>query len=325
MLGPVRRKRRVLPLALLALLVAINAFLIALLMRSQGEVTAQPISQLTPSNTLPTEPSTTSAAQSASSWASPTPEPSPSRSTEPEVVVPTRLLLATSSKEAWRATVGDCQTHGRVERSANGGKSWQQALEPPLGPIVRLGVEPNGNVYTLGGAGTDCSIRYISYAEDGVVAAQTNRPRGIWSRDPGKPDKIRGPGSARATPCKAQHVLGLASLSGSEALVVCTGGSVIVMSNSGRSWRQADKLVGTMAVGAGAGRIWVAGKEKKCDGVAIQSLTLSNRDLSRGRSRCAPDLTAIPGRVAIDVSGKAIWLWAGDKVQISTDGGRTWT
>jgi hypothetical protein len=46
-------------------------------------------------------------------------------------------------------------------------------------------------------------------------------------------------------------VVGLASLSTSEALLVCIGGSVMVTSNSGKSWKKADELVGTMAVGAG--------------------------------------------------------------------------
>jgi hypothetical protein len=45
-------------------------------------------------------------------------------------------------------------------------------------------------------------------------------------------------------------MLGLASLSTSEALLP-TGGSVMVTSNSGKSWKKADELVGTMAVGAG--------------------------------------------------------------------------
>ena len=197
-------------------------------------------------------------------------------------------------------------------------------MKPALGPIVRLGVESNGNLYVLGGAGEDCSSRYISYSTDGAIVAQTDKPQGMWSRDPKDPDRILGPGSARATPCKGQHVLGLASLSRSEALLVCTDGAVMVTSDSGKSWEEADELVGTMAVGAGGGRFWVAGKGENCDGIAVRSFSLAAGKLSSGRSRCAADLPLTPGRIAIDVSGKAIWLWAGDKVQVSTDRGRTW-
>jgi hypothetical protein len=44
MLNAVRRKIRVLPLAALAILVAVNAVLIALLLRSHSPVTAEPAS-----------------------------------------------------------------------------------------------------------------------------------------------------------------------------------------------------------------------------------------------------------------------------------------
>jgi hypothetical protein len=312
-----------LPLAVLAILVAVNVSLIALLLRSQSQVTAEPTSQLTVGSTVPTRPAASPAQRE-----SPSMSPSHSISSVPpaqeKVTLPTRLLLATSATSAWRATVGDCQTQGRVERSTDGGKSWRQAVEPTLGPIVRLGVESNENLYTLGGAGADCSIRYISYSTDGAITAQTDAPRGIWSRDPKDPDQIRGPGSARATPCKGEHVLGLAPLSRSEALIVCMDGSVMVTSDSGTSWNGVGDLAGTMAVGAGGGRFWVAGQGKDCNGIAVRSISLIAGKLSRGPIRCAADLSMTPGRIAIDVSGKAIWLWAGNKVQVSTDRGQTW-
>jgi hypothetical protein len=319
MLGPVRRKRRVLPLAVLAILVAVNAALIALLLLSQSQVTAEPASF---GSTLPTQPPASSPAEPESP--SITPTPSPTALTEQKVALPTRLLVATSATEAWRATVGDCQTQGRIERSANGGKSWRQAPKTTLGPVMRLGAEPNGNLYAVGGASKDCSIRYISYSTTGEIAAQTNKPRGIWFRNPKDPDEIHGPGAARATPCKRQHVVGLASLSMTEAFLVCIDGSVIVSSNSGKSWKKADELAGTMAVGAGAGRFWVAGRGTNCDGITVRSFTLAAGRLSRAGSRCAADLPLTPGRIAIDGSDEAIWLWAGSKVQVSTDRGRTW-
>jgi carotenoid phi-ring synthase / carotenoid chi-ring synthase len=319
MLGAVRRKRRGLPLAVLAILIAVNAVLIALLLRSQSQVTAQPAGQLTIGSTLPTQEPARSPAQGES----PSPNLSPS-SAPPKVALPTRLLVATSATKAWRATVGDCRTPGRVERSDNAGKSWRQAEMATLGPIVRLGTESNGNLYAVGGAGEDCSIRYISYSAAGEIAAQTDKPRGVWFRDPKDPDEIYGPGSARAMPCNGQHVVGLASLSTTVALLVCTDGSVMVSSNSGKSWKKADELVGTMAVGAGDGRFWVAGEDGSCDGIAIRSFSLAAGKLSRGPIRCAATLPRAPGRIAIDVSGKEIWLWAGNKVQVSTDRGRTW-
>jgi hypothetical protein len=302
-------------LAVLAILVAVNASLIALLLWPQSQVTVEPAGQ-TIGSTLPTTDVTPSGSQ--------TPSPSSTPSTDQEVAVPKRLLVATSSKKAWRATVGDCKKIGRVERSANGGKSWKRAVKPALGPLVRLGVESNGNLYVLGGAGKDCSIRYIAYSTNGAIAGQTDKPQRMWSRDPKDPDRIQGPGSARATPCKGQHVLGLASLSTSEALIICTRGSAMVTSDSGESWKEAGELVGTMAVGAGAGRFWVAGKGENCDGLSVQSFTFTTGILSRGQSSCAAGPPVTPGLIAIGASGKAIWLWGGNEVHVSTDRGKTW-
>jgi hypothetical protein len=324
MLGPVRWKSRVLPVVVIAVLVAVNASLIVLLLRSQQRVTIQSAGQVTIDSASPTSPSATSPAQGESASVSPTSPPSSTPSVDQKMALPTRLLVVTSATEAWRATVGDCQTPGRVERSANGGKSWRRAVKPTIGPIVRLDVASNGDLYTVGGDGQDCSIRYISYSTDGAITAQTDKPHGIWSRDPKDPDQIQGPTSVRATPCKRRHVLGLAALDMSKALIVCTDGALVVTSNSGKSWKRADELVGTVAVGAGGGRFWVAGKRKECDGVAVRSFSLAAGKLSRGGSRCAADLPLSPGRVAIDASGKSIWLWTGNKVHVSTDRGRTW-
>jgi hypothetical protein len=324
MLGAVRRKRRVLPLAALAILVAINAALIALLLLSQSQVIAQPASQLTIGSNLPTELPANSPAQGESSSISPTPSPSSTPPTKPTVAIPTRLLVATSATQAWRATVGDCQTQGRVERSDNAGKSWSPVEKATLGPIVGLGVERNGNLYAVGGAGKDCSIRYVSFSTAGEIAAQTDWPQGIWFSDPKDPDQIQGPVSAKATPCTGQHVLGLASLNPSEALVICTNGPAMATSDSGTSWQGADELVGAMAVEAGGGRFWVAGRGENCDGIAIRSFLPTAEKLSRSGSLCVGDLPVVPGEIAIDVSGNAIWLWAGKKVQVSTDSGRTW-
>jgi hypothetical protein len=320
----VRRKRRVLPLAVVAVLVAINAALIALLLQYQNQVIAEPAGQLTFGSASPTQSPPTSPAQDESPSVSTVPSPSSTPPPDRKVAVPTRLLLATSANSAWRASVGACKTQGRIERSTDGGKSWQQAVKATQGPIVQLGVESNGNLYTVGGAGEDCSMRYISYSKEGVIAGQTDKPLGLWSRDPKDLDQIQGPAWARAIPCKGQYVVGLASRSASEALLVCTGGLVMVTSNSGKSWKKADELVGTMAVSSGGGHYWVAGIGENCRGISVRSFTFTKGKLSRGRSTCATDLPVTPGQIAIGANDKAIWLWADNEVHVSTDRGKTW-
>ena len=108
----------------------------------------------------------------------PTPQRIQTPSTRPIESVPVeRLLLAMSSKTAWRATVGDCNTPGKIERSTNGGASWKRVVRTGPAPIVRLGAEPSGDLFTIGGTRRSCSVRYVAYADDGTVTTSaTTRP-----------------------------------------------------------------------------------------------------------------------------------------------------
>ena len=212
-----------------------------------------------------------------------------------------------------------------MERSTDGGKTWKRAVRSGPAPIVRLGTDGTGDFYIIGGAGQECSTRYTAYSNDGAIVASTNNPSNLWFSRPKNRDQVNGPGQSKAAPCDDDHVVGLASLSISEALVICSNGSAMVTSDSGKSWEEADQVPGTMAVGSGGGRYWIAGTSATCDGISVRSLTGSDGELSRGPSRCAPASQVTPGGVAVDVSGNAIWVWAGPRVRTSTDGGRTWT
>ena len=292
-------------MAVLAVLIAVNVVLLFLLFRPDRALTAQPADQ-----------GPTSASPSAST------DPTPStRPVEPAPVE--RLLLATSSKTAWRATVGDCDTPGEIERSTNGGASWKRIVRTGPAPIVQLGAEPSGNVFAIGGTRQSCSYRYVAYANDGTVTASANSPVDVWFSTPSDRDEINGPGDTKATPCEG-HVVGLAPLDLSQALVVCDNGAAISTRNSGRTWRQVARIPNTLAIAAESGRYWVAGAHEGCDGVTVQSLTEKSGSLTRGRTRCAPGLDVAAGQVAFDVTGGTIWLWSGNKVVVSMDDGQTW-
>src|SRR5215213_7877862 len=133
MLSRVRRENRVLPVMVLAILVAVNAYLIALLLRPEPQIAAEPLAQSTPSTRPTATPSASSPdpEQSPSSTSpSPTSESSPSSTADPEVIATKRLIAAASARQAWRATVGDCSNApATVERSADGGKTWKRSLE----------------------------------------------------------------------------------------------------------------------------------------------------------------------------------------------------
>jgi hypothetical protein len=228
-----------------------------------------------------------------------------------------------SSKTAWRSTVGDCNTPGTIERSTNGGASWKEVVRTGPTPIVRLGAEPTGDFFAIGGASRSCSVRYVAYAGDGTVTTSAS-PANVWFPTPANRDEINGPDGTKDTPCNG-HAIGLASLDLSQALVMCDDGTAMSTGNSGRTWRQVARIPDTLAITASSGRYWAAGVHKDCDGVTVQSLTEENGSLTRGRTRCAPNLDVAAGQVAFDITGGGtIWLWSASRVVVSKDDGRTW-
>jgi hypothetical protein len=310
----VRPGSKVLLIGVLAVLIAVNVVLLFLLFRPDRLSTARPSAQESGDGGSPT----------ATSWTAPDASTNPTPSTRPIEPVPVeRLLLAISSKTAWRATVGDCSTPGKIERSTNGGASWKGVVRTGPTPIVRLGVEPSGDLFAIGGTRRNCSVRYVTYAGDGTVTTSAS-PANVWFPTPENRDEINGPDGTKDTPCHG-HAIGLASLSLSRALVMCDDGTAMSSGNSGKTWRQLARIPDALAVTAGSGRYWVAAAHEGCDGVTVQSLTEESGSLTRGGTRCAAGLEVAAGQVAFDVTDDGtIWLWSGSRVVISRDDGQTW-
>jgi hypothetical protein len=325
-----RQGSKLLSMAFLAVLVVVNLVLFFLLLRPDRALTAEPAGQGSGLESWPT--ATTSAttirspSESGEQATSPSPtsnEPRPS--SRPIAPAPAeRLLFAVSSKTAWRATVGDCDTPGKIERSTNGGASWKLIVRAGLAPIVRLGAETNGNLFTIGGTRPGCSARYVAYSDDGTVTTSTTTtPIDVWFSTPNDRDEINGPGDTKATPCEG-HVVGLAPLDSSRALVVCDNGAAKSSRDSGKTWRQVARIPTPLTVTVGNGRYWVASAADDCDGITVRALTVKGVRSSLGDRQCAPVGEVGAGQVVLDVSGKIRWVWAGSRVAVSTDAGRTW-
>lgn len=55
-------------------------------------------------------------------------------------------------------------------------------------------------------------------------------------------------------------------------LVICTNGSAMSTTNEGKTWRQVTQVPGTLGVGSGDGRSWLAGTITDCEGIAVRSV-----------------------------------------------------
>jgi hypothetical protein len=324
-----RRGTKVLSMAVLTVLIAVNLLLLFLLFRPHGTVTAQPADEGRGDDATPTlTPATgqrpsTSTEQSASAIDT-NPKDSTGSTRQIEAAPAGRLLFAVSSKEAWRATVGDCDTPGKIERSSDGGASWERLVRTGSGPIVRLGQEQGGKIFTVSGTGPSCKVPYVAYLDGDRVTDSANDPIGVWYPTPNDRDEVNGPEGTKTRPCE-QHAVGLAALDLYQALIVCSDGAVKSTPDSGKTWRELRRFPNTLAVTTGDGRYWLAGIDNNCNGIAVRSLRVKGGKSSSASKGCISVHDATTGEIAIDVSGNAIWVWAGSQVQISTDEGRTWT
>lgn len=261
-----------------------------------------------------------------------TPEPSEeptSPSEEPAVVIEPvqRLLTVASADIAWRATVGACDEPGTVEVTSDGGETWN-AVDPDLAPVMRLKALDEDSVFAIGG-GDGCAASFrISGTAGSEWTSDEAELTGAWYREPAEPDVVHGPVDV-AAPC-ANEVADLAGLSTTVAAVVCTDGSIQQTDDGGSSWSALGTLEGAVALGpqlstdADFQGYLIASLESGCEGVAIRSVGTDGGGLDGDPVSCVDTGEVAPGQVAVALNGEVAWLWAGDSLLISTDGGATW-
>ncbi|WIB60760.1 hypothetical protein DEJ13_02710 [Curtobacterium sp. MCLR17_007] len=228
-----------------------------------------------------------------------------------------RLLSAVDAKTAWRSTRTQCGGSTVVERTADGGVTWQAVdLESDVDAIYAIRAQA-GSVSLLVGVGTDCTPAVRTTTD----AGSSWKPGAVGDAGAGvTPAGIVLRSGMVASPCPQPREAFQGSYT---ATVVCADGVV--------QWRQgsgpwvAVPIAGVRSL-ADAGdsytlaRTGVAG----CAGVSIDSLratgvTTATKTTTLG---CAARATASGPAVARTAS--ATWLWSGDDVLVSTDGGATW-
>ena len=220
-----RRGTKVLLMAVLAVLIAVNVVLLFLLFRPDRALTAQPADQ---------DPGMVVCLRRHQLLPVPAPRqirrPRPDQSSRllsngcSSPRLPRRLggrLLATATPPArlsgrLTAALAGNESYEPVRHRSCSSAPSQAAMCSPLAVRVRA-----------------ARYRYVAYANDGTVTASANSPVDVWFPTPSDRDEINGPGETKATPCEG-HVVGLAPLDLSRALVVCDNGAAMSTRNSGR-------------------------------------------------------------------------------------------
>ncbi|WP_156376678.1 hypothetical protein [Yonghaparkia sp. Root332] len=309
-------------LALVAFLV-LDAVLVAWALgahRAATEVEPDAVPIVTPQPGGSTSPSA-SASPSASS-------PAESAAIAPEPS--THILSALDAEVAWRALTGPCpQTEATPQLTTDGGASWRDTdATAPTGvtSLQRIVVEAPDVATMVALRGTDCTPTLIrTFVAGDNYEEYPDELAGAWFVDPADRSRVQSPTGSATAPCES--VVALAARDGASALVLCADGSLATTSDSGASWSAAVPAPGVQAIGnASAGFIAAAVGREGCAG--IQVLQIDAASAASSATGCL--LTDIApadfaGVVAIAEAASTVWLWAGDLIQRSSDGGASWS
>lgn len=311
----------------LGLLVLVNAVLVFLLLNPDLRVGPLGGRDEAAASTLETQtPEATAAPEEAAPAEVPV-EATPDAAPPVLRPVPTqRLLTAASERVAWRAVVGTCDAPGLLEYSTDGGVSWT-AQDPDLAPIGRLKATSATTVFAIGG-GADCAptFRFSSVAGAAWTTVNTELPSS-WYLLPAARDalqsEVHGPRGQVVAPCPT-GVVDLAGLDDNRAALLCVDGSLQSTDDGGASWSQVGSAPDALAIAPAGDRYVVVALRAPCDGVAVLTVGNDGAGLDGAPPACAPVGTPAPGQVAVAASGAVVWVWAGDLLAVSRDGGATW-
>lgn len=227
-----------------------------------------------------------------------------------------RLVVNADATTAWRATVGQCGSPGTLERTVDGGQTWEP-LPSDLGPVSRLRVLGPQSLVMIGGA-EECTPTYLRSSDAGSSWTPAGEYlAGSWYLDPADPGTLAGPRGAAPAPCAAMD---LAALDTSDAAVLCAGGTLTLTVDGGASWAEVPAPVTATAIGTTDAGYVLAGSHGAC-GDAVAGARTGPDGTAQGEPTCA---VAGTGPLAVAGTAGALWLWAGDQVAVSTDGGQSW-
>jgi hypothetical protein len=269
---------------------------------------------------IPTFSSSPIPSRTPSSTPTPTADPTANPAAEPATSGASghRLLSAVDATEAWRASRGRCGGDAPVlEHSTDAGATWQVVH---LGSDVRslMAIRASGSsLAILAGIGDGCEVTVRTSGDDAASwAAGAAGAAGAGLADTGVVLSAGTVDAPCADPLQAfqgEHTAvvvcddSLAWRSGTDAWVTVPVEGVRALGVDGNSY--------TIA------RVGAAG----CDGVDVGTMpatgvTSSSTVTSIGCWTGADT----DGAVTLNRAGAAVWVWAGDVVDVSGDGGESW-
>ncbi|WP_150307019.1 hypothetical protein [Planctomonas psychrotolerans] len=269
----------------------------------------------------PARPSGASAG--AGSTPTPTPTPVPAALSAPQG----RLIAAVDDTTAWRAATSDCAAGDVVvERTTTGGTTWTEvnlAASVEVGSVTALRATDDSYVSLIAEGAEDCApILAGSYTGGEYWQEFPTQLPGAWYLGTADRSVVNTPTGERPAPCDS--VIALADTSTTEAAVLCADQSVFRTVDGGATWDAGAILPGAVAVTADdEGYLVARTGVAPCAGVQVTALGASSGSAASERG-CSETPVDPAATTAISSAGDVLWLWSGDTVLRSSDGGVAW-
>lgn len=256
----------------------------------------------------------------------PTQDVPPSPDQDASLTPPTRLLAARDGTVAWRATTGPCPaTTARPERSVDGGATWKTTDATATAGVValqRLVPESRDVLSAVGADRADCSVMLVRtfVAGDNYRSYPAELPAS-WFLERATPNVVHTPLGDRAAPCPEVVAM---DARGTRAAVLCASGEGFLSSDSAASWSPPVRVPGAVNVALSGRGFWLA--SVGADGCAGVRLTESGAaaGAAPGCFPSAVPASALAGQIALSEADGMLWVWAGDDIRRSNNGGLVW-
>ncbi|TFD80575.1 hypothetical protein [Cryobacterium fucosi] len=243
-----------------------------------------------------------------------------------ETKPPTRILTALNSTTAWRATTGACPaTTANPEQTTDSGATWtgyDASAGTDASSILSIYVKSEAEASLVTLTAANCTPQRVStFVAGDQWQEYPDRVGANWFIDPADRARVHSPAGAFAAPCPT--VIALANRTDSTAAALCSDGRLFRTGDGAATWGPGVSLPGAANLaGSDDGYILAATNQAGCAGVQVFS-TPEAPDAALSPNGCREAAVA-PGDLAVASAGGIVWLWAGDAVSRSSDGGATW-
>ncbi|TFD16297.1 hypothetical protein [Cryobacterium sp. TMT4-10] len=254
------------------------------------------------------------------------PEAKPVKALAIETPAPTRILTAFSATTVWRATTGACPaTTANPELSTDAGETWttfDASKGTDASSILSLYVSSKTEVSLVTLTAGDCTPqRVTTFVAGDQWQEYPDRVGANWYVDPADRATVHSPSGAFTAPCPT--VIALAPRTDSAAALLCSDGTLFRTSDGAAQYGPGVALSGAANLTVSDdGYIIVAAQQVDCPGARVLA-TSDAVDGALTPTGCR-EATITPGDLAVASADGTVWLWVGDAMSKSGDGGATW-